>query len=173
MAVLALVAVACGAPPKPAEDASETPKEEAAPKWDSDSQTPTTGVPAGTGAGAGSTPAKPPPGQRHDQYDKEATEATLKRATRQVKDNCGAAKDDDGKATGPWGKVTLSLVLGPNGHMKSVTVPPPYDGKAVGSCISKAFTNLSFPPWAGQDTPLEWEVEVVKEGAAATPPKKK
>jgi hypothetical protein len=167
MGLLALLVVACGSPAKPAEDATEMPKEEAAPKWDSE----TTASAAST-SGAASAP-KPPPGQRHDQYDKEATEVTLKRATRQVRDNCGHAKDDDGKATGPWGKMTITLVLGPNGHMKSVTVPPPYEGKPVGNCIAKAFDNLSFPPWAGQETTLEWEVEVVKPEGAAAPPKKK
>lgn len=153
MAVLALVAVACGAPAKPAEEAMDMPKEDPAPKWETDSPKPAATVAA-------------PAGQRHDQYDKEATEVSLKRASRQVKDNCGFAKDDDGKASGPWGKATLSLVLGHNGHMKSVTIPPPYDGKPVGSCVEKAFDNLSFPPWAGQDTPIDWEVEIDKPDAA-------
>jgi hypothetical protein len=98
----------------------------------------------------------------HDKYDKEATEVVLKRSTRQVKDNCGAAKDENGKATGPWGKVNLQIILGHNGHSKTVTVPAPYQGKPVGNCIEMAFTNLSFPPWAGADTQIDWEVELVQ-----------
>lgn len=97
----------------------------------------------------------------NDTYDKEQTEIVLNRATRLVNDNCGLTKDPDGKATGPWGQVTIKLTLGHNGHMKAVKVPSPYDGKPVGSCIVKAFENLVFPPWAGADAEdIEWTVEL-------------
>jgi hypothetical protein len=112
------------------------------------------------------------PTRRTDQYDKEATEVVIKRAARQVKANCGAAKGDDGKATGPWGKVTVQLQLGSNGHSKGITVPSPYQGKPAGNCIEKAFTNLTFPPWGGTDTEVSWEVELVSPEAPATPVKK-
>jgi hypothetical protein len=98
--------------------------------------------------------------RRSDEYDKEATEVVLKRAARQVKDNCGSAKDENGKATGPWGKATIQIELGHNGRSKNVMVPPPYDGKPTGRCVDKAFSNLTFPPWAGTDTTVEWEVEI-------------
>lgn len=100
--------------------------------------------------------------RRSDQYDKEATEVVLKRSARQVKENCGAAKDEEGKATGPWGKLTLQVQLGHAGRSKGVVVPPPYAEKPVGKCIEKAFANLIFPPWAGQDTQVDWEVELVQ-----------
>ena len=35
-------------------------------------------------------------------YDKEQTDVVLARAARQVKQNCGATKDENGVATGPW-----------------------------------------------------------------------
>jgi hypothetical protein len=105
-----------------------------------------------------------------DVYDKEATEVVIKRAARQVKENCGAAKGEDGKATGPWGKATLQIQLGRNGHSKGVTVPPPYQGKPTGNCVEKAFTNLTFPPWGGADTEVNWDVELVN---PAEPPAKK
>lgn len=104
--------------------------------------------------------AAPPTVPGH--YDKESTEIVLKRSARQVKDNCGAAKDETGKATGPWGKLTIQVALGRNGHSKGVTVPAPYDGKAPGKCIMQAFSNLQYPPWAGTDTSIDWEVELVK-----------
>jgi len=101
-----------------------------------------------------------PTARKGDAYDKENTEIALNRATRQVNDNCGAATDDDGKATGPWGQIKLKLTLGHNGHMKAVGVPNPYTGKPVGNCVVKAFSNLAFPPWAGADTDIAWPVEV-------------
>lgn len=106
-------------------------------------------------------------GRRHDQYDKEGTEVSLKRAARQVKDNCGQAKDENGKAIGPWGKVTVQVNLGANGHTKGTTVPSPYQGKPVGTCIERSFMNLSFPPWQGSDTMVDWDVELVEPGKEA------
>jgi hypothetical protein len=155
--------LACGSP-KPAKDPSDTPPPEETPKWEGAAPQPTT-----TSTG-GAPRVKEASERRTDQYDKDATEVVLKRASRQVKDNCGAAKDDDGKASGPWGKVTIQVMLGRNGHSKGVTVPAPFDGKATGKCIVQAFSNLTFPPWAGSDTQVDWEVDVVQAGGA--PPKK-
>jgi hypothetical protein len=95
-----------------------------------------------------------------DNYDKEATEVVLGRAARQVQSNCGFAKGEDGKAAGPWGKTSVSITLGHNGHTKSVTIPEPYDGKPTGACAVKAFSNLTFPPWSGADETVEWPVEI-------------
>lgn len=106
--------------------------------------------------------------RRHDQYDKEATEVVIKRAARQVKENCGQAKDESGKATGPWGKATLQIQLGASGRSKGVTVPAPYQGKPVGNCVEKAFSNLTFPPWGGADAEVSWEVELVNPNEPAT-----
>ncbi len=102
------------------------------------------------------------PKQRSDQYDKEQTEIVLKRASRQVKDNCGATKDDNGKATGPWGKVTVQVLLGHNGHGQIASIPDPYKGKPTGNCVERAFSKLTFPPWGGSDTTIDWEVEIVQ-----------
>ncbi len=97
-----------------------------------------------------------------DTYDKEQTEIVLNRAARQVQANCGLAKGEDGKAVGPWGKTTVSIVLGHNGHAKSVTIPEPFDGKPTGNCAVKAFGNLTFPPWTGPDETVEWPIEIRK-----------
>jgi hypothetical protein len=110
---------------------------------------------AGSGGGdsapsAGATP-----------YDKEAVDVELKRAGRQVKANCGAATDEDGKASGPWGSTKVSVVLGRNGHVKQVTIPSPYDGKPVGLCVVHAFQKIQFPPYAGStDVILDWDIEI-------------
>jgi len=110
---------------------------------------------SGSGGGdstpaAGSTP-----------YDKEAVDVQLKRAGRQVKANCGAATDEEGKASGPWGSTKVSVVLGRNGHVKQVTIPSPYDGRPVGLCVVHAFEKILFPPYAGStDVVLDWDVEI-------------
>jgi hypothetical protein len=96
-------------------------------------------------------------------YDKDAVEAQLKRSARQVKGACGSATDEDGKATGPWGKITATVTLGRNGHVKQVALPPGYDGKPAGLCIVNAFQKVQFPPYPGaSDATIDWEVEVVQ-----------
>jgi len=155
LVIVLLSLVACGgAQPKQAESVPEG--------------DPASAGASATDAGSASEPAEEvktpvptaPAPQGH--YDKDATEMVLKRSARQVKENCGAAKDETGKATGPWGKVTIQIALGRNGHSKEVTVPAPFEGKASGKCIVQAFTNLQYPPWAGSDESVDWEVEVVK-----------
>jgi hypothetical protein len=111
----------------------------------------------------GAAPASDAPSAGGPPYDKDAVEIELKRATRQVKANCGSATDDDGAATGPWGTTTASVTLGRNGHVKQVTVPAPYDGKAVGVCIVHAFQKIQFPPYGGSvDVAVDREVELKK-----------
>ena len=79
-----------------------------------------------------------------------------------MKENCGQAKDEDGKAVGPWGKTTIQVQLGHNGRSKGTTVPSPFQGKPTGNCVEKAFANLTFPPWSGADAQVDWEVELVE-----------
>lgn len=170
LAALGVSSVACGLSKRPVYDPSEAKSakaEDDVPKWE------------------GAAPREDPkpksaeptvheaPARRTDQYDKPATEVVLNRAARQVKENCGAASDETGKATGPWGKATVQVQLGHNGHSKGVMVPQPYAGQATGNCVEKAFSNLTFPPWAGSDTTVEWEVELIEPKPVKAPDKKK
>jgi hypothetical protein len=169
----ALLVCACGEGKKKVHDPSDEEKPPSSnddtPKWEGasrvqDTQGSGSGAKSSSSGGSGAGKVNEAPSKRGDVYDKEATDIELKRAARQVKGNCGAAKDDTGKATGPWGKVNIQIMLGHNGHSKEVTVPAPYAEKAVGKCIEKAFTNLTFPPWGGADTQVDQEVELVEPG---------
>jgi predicted small lipoprotein YifL len=170
LGVVLLVAsfTACG--PKPPPDDATTTKTDApkddgttGAKWEGasaeDKEARQAGPPAGT------PPPTPTVGQnRTDTYDKEQTEIVLRRASRQVKEHCGEAKDENGKATGPWGKTSVSVNLGHNGRSKGATIQAPYDGKPTGRCAVKAFSSLTVPPWSGTDTTIEWEIEIVQPG---------
>lgn len=133
---------------------------------------PASAAPANADAVAASPPAStssasnaPPPASPSGgvPYDKDSVEVELKRGARQVKANCGAATDDDGHASGPWGKTQASITLGRNGHIKQVSVPAPYDGKPVGLCIAHSFDKIQFPPYAADtDAVVWWNVELVK-----------
>jgi hypothetical protein len=96
-------------------------------------------------------------------YDKDAVDAQLKRAAKQIKDNCGSASDEDGNKGGPWGSTTASVVLGRNGHVHEVTVPSPYSGKPVGDCVVNSFRKIQFPPYGGStDVTLSWDIQIVE-----------
>jgi hypothetical protein len=95
-------------------------------------------------------------------YDKDAVDAQLKRAAKQVKDNCGSASDEEGNKTGPWGSTTATIVLGRNGHIQDVAVPSPYSGKPVGDCVVNSFKKIQFPPYGGaSDASVSWDVQIV------------
>lgn len=155
---LLLSTFACGGGTPPAADAPQTPAPtDESPKWEG-ADTKKEPAPAKHTSGMVNEKAE----RKHDEYDKEATEVVLKRAARQVKDNCGNAKDENGKAPGPWGTVKVQVALGRNGHGKGVTMPAEWEKTPPGKCITQAFSNLTFPPWNGADTTVEWSVDVVK-----------
>ena len=125
-------------------------------------ETPTSSSGGGASGGGGGGGEEPAAGGKAP-YDKEAVDVQLKRASRQVKANCGAATDDEGKATGPWGSTKVSVTLGRNGHVRGVTIPTPYDGKPVGVCVVNAFEKIQFPPYpGGSDVVVDWDVEIVQ-----------
>jgi hypothetical protein len=151
-----ILAVSCGGPEKPPEDATNT----------SDTSETPTAKPTAPSIPTGTPPATQP--KSTTPYDKEAVEIALNRAARQVKSNCGGTKDDSNKLTGPWGKTTVTVQLGHNGHSKGATIKPPFDGTPVGRCINNAFSNLIYPPFdadpstpGGDDSTVDWDVEVV------------
>jgi hypothetical protein len=163
-------AAACG-PAKPAESASHD--DEASPASTAHETSHEAASDSDTPPGVAPTPAAPSaatptaPSGSGVPYDKEAVEIGLKRAGRQVKANCGAATDQEGKATGPWGKASVTVKLGHNGHSQGATIGAPFDGQPVGKCITQAFAILTYPPFAGADTTIDWPIEVVAPAGAA------
>lgn len=157
-------AAAC-APTKPAESPS-THDDDGSTSTPKSGTTPPAGDSETTPPPAPPPPPPPPPSAGGVTYDKEAVELVLKRAARQVKANCGAATDEEGKATGPWGKTSVTVKLGHNGHSQGATIGAPYDGKPVGRCATQAFAILQFPPFAGGDTTVDWPIEIVAPAGA-------
>ena len=124
--------------------------------------------PKGNTNGSGASAASSPGGVGDSQsaggsYDREAVEAQLKRAAKQVQANCGSASDEEGNKTGPWGSTTATIVLGRNGHVLEVTVPSPYSGKPVGDCVANSFKRIQYPPYgASADASVTWDVQIVE-----------
>jgi len=131
----------------------------------SDESSSSSDTPSGGSAATSAQSEGPPsaPSGSSTPYQKDAVEVELKRAARQVKANCGSATDDNGTASGPWGKTTASVTLGRNGHIKDVSLPAPYDGQPDGTCAINAFKKIQFPPYASSsDVVVQWDVEFVK-----------
>lgn len=165
----ALVGAACGGGGKPAESATNDECPAGTTKKGGDCIMPDDQSGPSTAATTTSKPHgggyTPPPAGEKTPYDKESVDLVLRKAAVQVKGNCGAATDENGKALGPWGKLNVSITLARNGRIKEVAVPPPYADKPVGKCISLAFRNLVYPPYAAPtDVVLDWEVELVAPG---------
>jgi hypothetical protein len=137
---------------------------------DSSSSSSDTASGGGSASGGNSEASSPPPDPTPSAssggktpYDKDSVEIELKRASRQVKANCGSATDDNGTASGPWGKTSAAVTLGRNGHIKDVTIPAPYDGQPDGLCAVNAFKKIQFPPYASSsDVVVQWDIEFVK-----------
>jgi hypothetical protein len=137
---------------------------------DSSSSSSDTASGGGSSSGGNSEASSPPPDPTPSApsggktpYDKDSVEIELKRASRQVKANCGSATDDNGTASGPWGKTSAAVTLGRNGHIKDVTIPAPYDGQPDGLCAVNAFKKIQFPPYASSsDVVVQWDIEFVK-----------
>src|SRR5450432_3663465 len=73
-----------------------------------DSSSSSSDSPSSGSSGASSPSSDPPASGSSTPYQKDAVEIELKRASRQVKANCGSATDDNGTASGPWGKTSAS-----------------------------------------------------------------
>jgi hypothetical protein len=151
--------VGCGGatpPPDSAASESSGSSSHAAspPKSDDDGPTP---------APAATTDSTPAPSGGGTPYDAPSVEIELNRALVQVKKNCGSATDENGAATGPWGKTSIGVTLGRNGHVKQVSLAPEFDGKPTGVCTQNAFMKIQFPPYAGStDAVVTRDVEIPK-----------
>jgi hypothetical protein len=139
----------------PETSSAARPKEDDAPKGNTNGSTATA-----SGSGSGSNKSGD---DDVGAYDKDAVDAQLKRAAKQVKENCGSASDEDGNKNGPWGSTTATVVLGRNGHVQDVTLPAPYSGKPVGDCVVNSFKKIQFPPYGGStDVSVPWDVQIVQ-----------
>ena len=178
-ALAALALVACGGGGKGADSPGTCPAgttlkgSDCVPSGDDDSAGSSGGGTGGTGgtgksgddgdkSGGSSAGGGDAPSSGSTPYDKDAVDVQLKRGARQVKANCGAATDENGASTGPWGKTTITVKVGHNGHSKGGSVPAPFDGKATGRCVVQAFSNLIYAPFPGGDADVDWPVEITK-----------
>jgi hypothetical protein len=93
--------------------------------------------------------------ERKKPWDKKQAELELKRATRGAETCPGSVPE---KA--PPGTTTVNLTFGNDGHVKSSSIPPPYDGTPVGACVLRALGSVIVPAFSGNEETVVWEVDL-------------
>ena len=67
-------------------------------------------------------------------------------------------------------KATVSILFANDGHVKSLTVSPPYDENPVGKCVQRALNAVIVPAYVGSEHTEEWVIDLTggkKSGPAA------
>ena len=100
-------------------------------------------------------------------FDEEEVNLVLTRATRQAQANCAKVRNAEGRMAGPWGSVTVTVVLNhASGRIKDVLVDDAFDDTPTGRCVEGAYKLLVIPPWSGKDRTLERLVVLEKPAEA-------
>ena len=68
----------------------------------------------------------------------------------------GAKAPAKGKDT----KASVTIVFANDGHVKSLTVKPPYDENAVGKCVQRALNAVIVPAYNGAEHTAEWDIDL-------------
>jgi len=57
-------------------------------------------------------------------------------------------------------KAHVSLLFANDGHVKTLTVSPPYDENNVGKCVQRALNAVIVPAYVGAEHTEEWEIDL-------------
>jgi len=57
-------------------------------------------------------------------------------------------------------KATVSILFANDGHVKTLTVSPPYDENPVGKCVQRAINAVIVPAYNGPEHTVEWEIDL-------------
>jgi hypothetical protein len=107
------------------------------------------------------------PARADQPFDEEEVGLVLTRATRQAQANCAKVRNGEGRMAGPWGNVTVTVVLNHvSGRIKDVFVDDAFDDTPTGRCVEGAYKLLFVPPWSGKDRTLERLVVLEKPAEA-------
>lgn len=94
-------------------------------------------------------------------FDRQQTQVSIARGARQ------AAECAKIHTTGPFGDVSVKLVIDNVGKISDAVIPAPFEGTPMGKCVEMAFEHEYIPPWDGPDETMEATVSLKKPDAAA------
>lgn len=57
-------------------------------------------------------------------------------------------------------QATVTILFANDGHVKSLTVSPPYDENPVGKCVQRAINAVIVPAFQGSEHTLQWVIDL-------------
>jgi hypothetical protein len=57
-------------------------------------------------------------------------------------------------------KASVTILFANDGHVKTLTVSPPYDENPVGKCVQRALNAVIVPAYNGSEHTAEWEIDL-------------
>jgi len=93
--------------------------------------------------------------ERKKPWDKRQAELELKRAARSAETCPGSVPEE-----APKGTTTVNLTFGTDGHVKSSSIPPPYDDTPVGACVLRAMSSVIVPAYSGNEETVVWDIDL-------------
>jgi hypothetical protein len=57
-------------------------------------------------------------------------------------------------------KASVTILFANDGHVKTLTVKPPYDENAVGKCVQRALNAVIVPAYNGPEHTTEWVIDL-------------
>ena len=93
--------------------------------------------------------------EKKKKFDHRQAEMELKRAARSAATCVGVVSDDS-----PHGATKVSLIFGNDGHVKSSSIPAPFDGTPIGKCAQNAMNAVIVPSFVGPDENIDWDIDL-------------
>lgn len=137
---------------------------------DKPAESPLSGTTAPTSKPENASNREDKPGERKaSTFDKQQTQVSVNRGARQAAECAKIHKE------GPFGELSVTLVIANKGKIEDAQLPPPFADTAIGKCVEKAFEHEIIPPWDGPAERLSATVTLKKptDAAPEPPPKKK
>lgn len=99
--------------------------------------------------------------EKKREWDFKQSELELKRAAHSA-ETCpdSVVQKEKGAKASKETKAQATLLFANDGHVKTLTVAPPYDESPVGKCVQRALNAVIVPAYKGEEHTVEWEIDL-------------
>lgn len=60
------------------------------------------------------------------------------------------------------GSTSVTVTFGRDGLVTEATIPPPFEGTQLGSCVLNAYKRINVPPYRGEIQVITWDLKLKK-----------
>jgi hypothetical protein len=103
-----------------------------------------------------SQPKSEQPVEKAAAFDDSGAETQLKQATISAQ-TCPEVVTEPGS---PLGETSVTLTFSHDGSLSAISIPPPFEGTAMGTCAVNAFRNIKTPPYTGLQKVVTWPIKL-------------